>query len=155
MEFDYRAWCQSWHKRYGVWPAGHSFYWDIPFLEQPPKAIVCLPTKDDWQNRSRIEWIRQGLDSMVAHMLGNGHRSIAMPALGCGLGGLDFEQVYPVIEKAFFNTNLYAVVYASKQQITDYRQKHPDSKRIAYANEKPEFEGAGAADCRARAACLK
>jgi len=66
-----------------------------------PRYIVNFPTKGHWRSASRIEDIDAGLADLVVRVKRLGIRSIAVPALGCGLGGLDWADVRPRIEKAF------------------------------------------------------
>lgn len=66
-----------------------------------PRYIVNFPTKQHWKEDSRIEYIENGLQTLVADIQKHGIRSIAIPPLGCGLGGLDWKIVRPLIEKAF------------------------------------------------------
>lgn len=70
-------------------------------LSRNPRFIVNFPTKRDWRAPSRLEDIEAGLESLTAEVRRLGIRSIALPALGCGLGGLDWEIVRPRIEVAF------------------------------------------------------
>jgi O-acetyl-ADP-ribose deacetylase (regulator of RNase III) len=67
------------------------------------KYIVNFPTKNHWREQSRIEDIESGLQSLVEAIKRYKIKSIAMPALGCGLGGLDWDDVKPLIEKSFAN----------------------------------------------------
>lgn len=66
-----------------------------------PKYIVNFPTKRDWRAKSRIEDIRIGLRSLVEEIRKLGISSVALPPLGCGLGGLRWRDVRPQIERAF------------------------------------------------------
>lgn len=66
-----------------------------------PHYIINFPTKRDWRAKSRMEDIRSGLDALVEDVRRLGIRSIAVPPLGCGLGGLDWNEVRPLIENAF------------------------------------------------------
>jgi O-acetyl-ADP-ribose deacetylase (regulator of RNase III) len=66
-----------------------------------PKYIVNFPTKRHWKGKSRIEDIDAGLEALVDEVARLGIRSIAVPPLGCGLGGLDWNKVRPRIEQAF------------------------------------------------------
>jgi O-acetyl-ADP-ribose deacetylase (regulator of RNase III) len=69
--------------------------------ERGPRWIVNFPTKRHWRNRSRLEDIESGLAALVADVDRLGIRSIAIPPLGCGLGGLAWSEVRPRIERAF------------------------------------------------------
>lgn len=66
-----------------------------------PNFIINFPTKDHWRGKSRIEFIREGLVDLVAQVKRLGIRSIAIPPLGCGNGGLAWDEVRPLIEQAF------------------------------------------------------
>lgn len=66
-----------------------------------PRFIINFPTKRHWKSKSRIEDIDLGLVSLVDEVERRGIRSIAIPALGCDLGGLDWRDVRPRIESAF------------------------------------------------------
>jgi len=65
------------------------------------RLIINFPTKGDWRSKSKIADIEAGLDALVSEIRARSIRSIALPALGCGLGGLDWEAVRPLIESAF------------------------------------------------------
>jgi len=58
-----------------------------------PKYIVNFPTKRHWRGKSRMEDIESGLLDLVEVIRRYGIRSIAVPALGSGLGGLDWRDV--------------------------------------------------------------
>lgn len=64
-----------------------------------PRYIINFPTKRHWKGASRIEDIEAGLDDLVRVVLDKGITSLALPPLGCGLGGLDWSQVKPLIAK--------------------------------------------------------
>ena len=66
-----------------------------------PNYIINFPTKDHWRGASRMEFIRDGLVDLVDQVRRLGIRSIAIPPLGCGNGGLDWAEVRPLIEAAF------------------------------------------------------
>lgn len=65
-----------------------------------PHYVINFPTKDHWRGNSRIEFIRSGLVDLVAQIERLNIRSIAVPPLGCGNGGLDWADVRPLIEQA-------------------------------------------------------
>lgn len=66
-----------------------------------PKYIINFPTKIHWKGKSKIEYIEQGLAALVEEVKRLGIKSIAVPPLGCGNGGLDWDDVRPRIERAF------------------------------------------------------
>ncbi len=66
-----------------------------------PSYIVNFPTKRHWRGNSRLEDIQVGLEALVVEIEQRKIRSIALPPLGCGLGGLDWRQVKRLIHDAF------------------------------------------------------
>lgn len=64
-----------------------------------PHFIINFPTKQHWKGKSKIEYIESGLDDLVRVIKHYNIQSIAIPPLGCGLGGLDWNVVKPLIEK--------------------------------------------------------
>lgn len=64
------------------------------------RYILNFPTKDHWRNASRLSDIVAGLDSLVSLVNDHHIQSLAIPALGCGNGGLDWAEVRPLIEQA-------------------------------------------------------
>ena len=68
---------------------------------QLPRYIFNFATKDNWRQPSRIEWIERGLVALVEEVVRTGIKSIAIPPLGCGAGGLKWSQVQPLIVAAF------------------------------------------------------
>jgi len=67
----------------------------------PPRFIINFPTKRHWKGKSRLADIQSGLVALVAEVRARGIQSIALPPLGCGLGGLEWDTVRPLIERAF------------------------------------------------------
>lgn len=65
-----------------------------------PRFIINFPTKQHWKQPSRIENIRDGLPDLVTQIRQLGIESIAIPPLGCGLGGLAWSEVRPLIVEA-------------------------------------------------------
>src|SRR5258707_459920 len=66
-----------------------------------PKYIINFPTKRHWKGKSKMEDIDKGLPALVDEIRKRGIRSVAVPPLGCGLGGLDWNKVRPKIVQAF------------------------------------------------------
>ncbi len=65
-----------------------------------PRWIINFPTKQHWRQPTKLEWIESGLEDLKAIILAKGIRSIALPPLGCGNGGLEWSDVRPRIEAA-------------------------------------------------------
>lgn len=65
-----------------------------------PKWIINFPTKKYWRQPSKLEYIIDGAHDLATVIRENGIRSVAVPPLGCGNGGLDWAMVKPVIESA-------------------------------------------------------
>lgn len=65
-----------------------------------PKFIINFPTKRHWRGKSRMEDIESGLKALVEEIRVRGIRSIAIPPLGSGLGGLNWNDVRPRIVEA-------------------------------------------------------
>ena len=74
---------------------------DLGGLVGGPRWIINFPTKGNWRAKSRIEDVERGLADLVEQVRKLGIRSIAVPPLGCGNGGLDWADVHPRIQKAF------------------------------------------------------
>jgi O-acetyl-ADP-ribose deacetylase (regulator of RNase III) len=66
-----------------------------------PRFIINFPTKNHWRDKSRLEDIETGLIALTHEVRTRGIKSIAIPPLGCGLGGLNWTAVRPLIEAAF------------------------------------------------------
>ncbi len=61
------------------------------------KQVICLPTKNAWWDPADIDLIRDNLGKLFLHVERLGITSIACPALGCGLGELQYEDVKPIM----------------------------------------------------------
>ena len=68
-----------------------------------PKYIINFPTKRHWRAKSKIEDIDSSLIALINRVQILGIKSIAIPPLGCGNGGLNWEVVQPKIIDAFKN----------------------------------------------------
>lgn len=65
----------------------------------PDQWILNFPTKRHWRYPSKLEWIDAGLKKFVAEYETRGITEISFPRLGCGNGGLDWDEVRPIMEK--------------------------------------------------------
>ncbi len=108
---------------------GRMFVFDSGGLVKP-NFIINFPTKDHWRGSSKIEFIRDGLVDLVAQVKRLGIRSIAVPPLGCGNGGLDWADVRPLIEAAFetlpdVEVRLFEPAGAPDPKTMEVRTKRP------------------------------
>ena len=85
---DYIRACKSGELRIGV----------IHCFQEDGKKIVNFPTKNKWREKSQIFYIESGLEALLKYIVKNSIKSIAIPPLGCGNGGLDWDIVKSVIE---------------------------------------------------------
>jgi O-acetyl-ADP-ribose deacetylase (regulator of RNase III) len=85
-------------KREEVQP-GRMFVFETGALADP-RYIINFPTKVHWRGKSRLEYIESGLEALVADVKRLRIRSIAIPPLGSGLGGLNWSEVRPLIDRA-------------------------------------------------------
>lgn len=67
------------------------------FDDKSGKKVICMPTKRKWRNPSQLAWILQSLERLASDYADYGITSIAIPAVGCGLGQLKWKEVYPAI----------------------------------------------------------
>ena len=86
------------------------------FITEPaeldgPRWIVNFPTKQQWRSPSRLEWVTQGLQDLRRFLLENHVKSIAIPPLGAGNGGLDWPAVREQIEQALGDLDLEITVF--------------------------------------------
>jgi O-acetyl-ADP-ribose deacetylase (regulator of RNase III) len=69
---------------------------DVHIVEthSPRRVMVAnFPTKEHWRDPSKLQWIEAGLVALRQVVIESQARSIAIPPLGCGLGGLDWSDV--------------------------------------------------------------
>lgn len=93
MFLEYKGMCN-----YKILEPGKIHWYDLRqdkmyYKLTPPKFIFNFPTKNDWRNHSKLSYIDSGLDTMNYWIEVLECKSIAIPKLGCGLGGLDWKIV--------------------------------------------------------------
>ncbi len=91
----YRKACEAGEVR-----PGQMFIFDQHSLANP-RYIINFPTKRHWRSNSRMEDIEAGLEALVGDVRRLGIRTIAVPPLGCGLGGLPWPEVQQRMRAAF------------------------------------------------------
>jgi O-acetyl-ADP-ribose deacetylase (regulator of RNase III) len=97
-----------------------------------PRYIINFPTKRHWRARSRIEDIRTGLADLVRVIEELDLRSIAVPPLGCGNGGLEWDAVRPLILAALENLPNTRVILHSPGET-------PPPEEMPVATDKPKM----------------
>ena len=76
-----------------------------------PRWIINFPTKGHWRSHTRIGHIATGLDDLRRTIKQQGIESIAVPALGCGNGGLDWADVGPLIRERLSDLDVHVYLY--------------------------------------------
>ena len=109
---------------------GRMFVYDLGRLHNP-RYVINFPTKRHWRGKSKIEDIKEGLATLVREIQDRKIQSIAIPPLGCGLGGLDWAQVRTMIESVFANlpethVYLYEPKGAPAPELMVNRTKRPN-----------------------------
>jgi len=79
-----------------------------------PNFILNLATKDDYRNPSELEWIKDGVFDLLCTVRQFRIQKVALPALGCGLGGLNFEDVKAIYEKYLASSDCIFEVYSPR-----------------------------------------
>lgn len=87
------------------------------------KIIINFPTKKDWRNPSEYEYIESGLNSLKEIIKTNKIKSIALPPLGAGNGGLVWEKVKKIIDEKLSDLEIEIYVYVPTFQIKEQLQK--------------------------------
>lgn len=102
---------------------GHLFVFERQGLFQP-KWIVNFPTKKHWRHPTKLEWITDGLKELRALIAEKGVKSIAIPPLGCGNGGLDWHDVRSEIVSALSDIEgVDIIVYEPTAQYQNVAKK--------------------------------
>lgn len=92
------------HKRFSIGEV-------LPVISAPDRLFLCFPTKIVPQKRSELVWIEDGLSDLRRLIPTLLIQSLALPALGCGLGGLPWREVRPLIEKHLGGLKIPVRVY--------------------------------------------
>ena len=75
------------------------------------KWFLLFPTKDHWRNDSSLEGIEAGLQWIVKNYKKKEIESLALPALGCGLGKLEWKEVGPIMCKYLSQLEIPVQIY--------------------------------------------
>ena len=107
------------------------------------KTIINFPTKLNWRNPSKYEYIRDGLAELVKAIGERKITSFAIPPLGCGNGGLKWEIVKGLIEEALNDVDADISIYEPNTEIKSMLQSKPVGKEsdVLSENRKPLYFG--------------
>lgn len=92
--------------------------------DKGPAWIIHFPTKKHWRHPSRIEWVREGPQDLERVVRQRSIRSVALPALGCGLGGLAWSEVRPLIERDLSDVRDVEVLVFEPQPLPPLPARH-------------------------------
>ena len=90
------------------------------------KWVLLFPTKKHWRYPSKIEYIEKGLQKFVENWDKLGSNTISFPRLGCGNGGLDWQDVKPLMEKYLSKIPMQILVY-----VDNYNEPLPEHKDVS------------------------
>jgi len=90
------------------------------------KIIINFPTKKDWRKPSEYSYIEEGLSDLINIIKINQIKSIAIPPLGAGNGGLEWERVKKLIEQKLSHLDIEIFVY----EPTEYIREHLRKERV-------------------------
>ena len=103
-----------------------------------PRFIINFPTKVHWRGDSKLEYIEDGLRDLVKQAERLGIKSISLPPLGCGNGGLDWDEVKKLIFAVFEgHPNIAVNLFEPKGA--------PPAREMAIKTAKPKMTAARAA----------
>jgi len=88
-----------------------------PFRDASGILIVNFPTKDHWRSPSRLADIERGLDHFVEHYREWAFKSVAFPQLGCGNGGLSWEEVSSLMFSKLQALKIEVEVYMPMERV--------------------------------------
>jgi len=100
-----------------------------------PKYIINFPTKDHWRGKSQLKYIQDGLKDLQKTIKELKIKSISIPPLGCGLGGLDWQVVKSIIESNLFMLDDVDITIYEPQDI----KKNEITSRITKDKLEPQM----------------
>lgn len=108
---------------------GKMFVTETGELIGNPKWIVNFPTKKHWRHPSKMEWIVDGLQDLCRFIVDKQVRSIAIPPLGAGNGGLDWPEVKGEIERALSDLDdVDIVIYEPTKKYQNVAKRKGEEK---------------------------
>lgn len=92
----------------------------LMLCKEGDKMILLFPTKKDWRDMSKLQYIESGLEKFVSVYDAKGIQSAAFPMLGCGLGGLETGEVLSLMKKYLGSLPIKIEVYLNGDVNRDF-----------------------------------
>jgi O-acetyl-ADP-ribose deacetylase (regulator of RNase III) len=119
---NFRAYCQA--CKTGDIATGKLFLSKDNNLTTGEKLIINFPTKTDWRKPAEYSYIEAGLKDLIRIICENDIKMIALPPLGAGNGGLEWERVKKIIDKMLSSlVDVEIFVYEPTTQIKEVLKK--------------------------------
>ncbi len=96
------------------------------------KVIINFPTKTEWFKKSRYEYIDSGLKELARIIRSEKLKSVAIPPLGCGNGGLKWDKVKTLMEKHLSPlTDVQIIIYEPSAEVKEMLKKQKPTKHVS------------------------
>lgn len=82
-----------------------------------PRYVINFPTKQHWRSPSQLAWIEAGLLDLKQQLAAHNIQSVALPPLGCGNGGLRWNEVKALIEQTLADSSVDIQVYEPSEAV--------------------------------------
>lgn len=111
--------------------------------------LLMFPTKENWRNPSKIEYIEKGLMKFVSTYADKNITSIAFPRLGCGNGELDWNEVKPLMERYLkkLPIDIYIYIGGNRQTTPEHKEQkntiawlRANAKDMSFEGVKDDFQ---------------
>ena len=119
-----------------------------PVLTNIERQLLLFPTKNDWRDPSKYEWIQIGLERIAKNT--DKFDGLAIPPLGCGNGGLNWDRVKVMIERTLGTLdNLFEIYQPKEYHVADYKVKfHQYDDNGIHSEIIPHDDSASNTGCR-------
>jgi O-acetyl-ADP-ribose deacetylase (regulator of RNase III) len=96
--------------------------------------VLNFPTKTHWRSASMLEWVETGLQKFVSTYEDQGITDISFPRLGCGNGGLDWEEVRPMMEHYLSDLSIPVFVHDFEVQVEIPEHLESVARQLSVSN---------------------
>ncbi len=94
------------------------------------KIVINFPTKTEFYRKSQYRFIEEGLQDLVKVIDQYQIKSLALPPLGCGYGGLNWEKVKALIEQYLKDSPARIVIYEPNDRVKEILKKEGEKKEV-------------------------